>query len=69
MTKIGGRETTYLLKKDHELKHIPVIILTTGSDPKEKEELLRIGANDFYTKPVDLSELIRIIKEVKKQWL
>lgn len=69
MTKIGGRKTKYLLKKDSGLKHIPVIMLTTVSDFKKKKELLRLGAIDFYTKPVDLPELIEIVKQVKLKWL
>jgi CheY-like chemotaxis protein len=69
MTKIGGRETTYLLKKDEDLKSIPVVILTTASNPEEKQELLRLGANDFYTKPVELSDLVRIVRSVSDRWL
>jgi CheY-like chemotaxis protein len=69
MTKIGGRETTYLLKKDEDLRSIPVVILTTASNPGEKQELLRLGANDFYTKPVELSDLVRIVRSVSDRWL
>jgi CheY-like chemotaxis protein len=69
MTRIGGRETIYLLKKDEEMRNIPVIVLTTGSDEKEKDELLRLGASDFYTKPVDLSDLVDIVRKVQTEFL
>jgi DNA-binding NarL/FixJ family response regulator len=46
-----------------------VVILTTASNPGEKQELLRLGANDFYTKPVELSDLVRIVRSVSDRWL
>jgi CheY-like chemotaxis protein len=46
-----GRSTLKVIKRDSELKAIPVFMLTTSKQPHEKAELLKLGAAGFYSKP------------------
>jgi predicted signal transduction protein with EAL and GGDEF domain len=39
------------------LRHVPVIVLTSSTDPQVKLKALALGAMDFLSKPVDPSEL------------
>jgi len=54
---INGDEVTKILKKDDELKHIPVILVsaTIGSIGKRAEEC---GAEEYLVKPFEHEELI-----------
>ena len=61
MPQIGGLECLTELKKSPGLSHIPVIIFSTSSDPKDKESTLSLGAIDFITKPSKLSELTALL--------
>lgn len=36
---------------------LPVLVLTADTNPKSKEKALKLGANDFLTKPFDISEV------------
>ncbi len=56
MPKLGGMDLLKILKKDAELKKIPVIVLT--SEASAEVESLRIGAADFIKKPYDVPEVI-----------
>jgi DNA-binding NtrC family response regulator len=58
----GGIIATQALKKDEELKHIPVIYFSANSDI----ELLanHAGAETYLAKPFDLEELERVINNV-----
>jgi CheY-like chemotaxis protein len=70
MSRTGGKKATQLIRSNHKLDNVPVIILTT-SDGRgtEKQELIRLGANAFYTKPMNLTELIDIVQTVRQNWL
>jgi CheY-like chemotaxis protein len=51
-------------KKERKLKHIPVIMHTTSSYVKDKEETLQNGAAYFISKPASYSELKEILSVV-----
>lgn len=64
MRQMDGRECMAELQKEKTLKEIPVMIYSTSSDGREMDELLRLGAKRFITKPSNMPELIGILKEV-----
>ena len=57
MPRVGGLEILAMLREDAVLRHIPVIVLTSSTDPQVKLKALAMGAMDFLSKPVDPSEL------------
>ena len=57
MPKVNGLEILAALREDLELRHVPVIVLTSSTDPQVKLKALALGAMDFLSKPVDPSEL------------
>jgi DNA-binding NtrC family response regulator len=54
----------YLLKNIKRLENTPVIIYTTSSLPREREELENLGASKFITKPANFNDLCDSIKKV-----
>jgi len=69
MPKLSGKETIKVIRQNDALKNVPVIILTTSKNEIEKNELMKLGANAFYTKPNSPSELLEIVTEVRDTWL
>jgi CheY-like chemotaxis protein len=69
MQKMNGRSTVALIKQDEFFFKIPVIILTTSSSLADRLDLTDLGADDFYTKPIGASELVKIVEKVKNRWL
>lgn len=57
MPKVNGLQILAVMKEDPQLKHVPVIVLTSTSDAQTKLKALGLGAMDFLSKPVDASEL------------
>ena len=57
MPEMDGLELTQTLKEDDNYKHLPIILLTAKTQEEDKEEALRIGADEYLTKPFRLSEL------------
>ena len=58
MPEVTGFDILEYVRANDRLKYIPVIILTSSSDPDHKLRALELGATDFLSKPVDSSELL-----------
>lgn len=68
MPKKDGREALEEIKKNPELKRIPVVVLTTS---KAEEDILRsydLGVSGYITKPVKLEDLVSIMRAIGKYW-
>lgn len=63
MPRVNGKQCLAEIKKDSRLGHIPVIIYSTSSDPRDVEETRQLGAAAFITKPSKISDLVRILSE------
>ncbi len=62
MPSMDGFETCTALKKDPELKAIPVIFMTGLSDTESIVKGFEVGSVDYVTKPINPIELIARIK-------
>jgi DNA-binding NarL/FixJ family response regulator len=50
------------LKPDSELKHIPVVVLTTSEAEGDVRESYELHANCYIKKPVDISRFIDVVR-------
>ena len=63
-----GRDVLRQVKQDDTLKLIPVVVLTTSSDPKDIEACYRYGANSYLIKPMNLQQMKESICLVLDYW-
>ena len=63
-----GREVLDEIKKDADLRSIPVIVLTTSSDSRDIEACYAAGANSYVQKPVDLAGFVTAVERLKDYW-
>lgn len=68
LPKKDGREALKEIKKDPNLKHIPVIALTTSQSEEDITKVYQLGANAFITKPVSFYSLVETMKSLKRFW-
>ena len=69
MPRKDGRAALREIKANPELRHIPVIILTTS---KAEEDICRsydLGANSFITKPVTFGALVDVLQVLGRYWI
>ena len=63
MPNMNGFEATKIIKIDDKLSHIPLIIVSALSDQTSIDKCLKLGANEYITKPLNLVEFVHKIKE------
>src|SRR5437868_15070062 len=51
------------LRRLDEVRHVPVIVITSSEPARNKDRSLASGATAFFQKPLDHDELICLIKE------
>lgn len=62
MPKMDGFTCLDKIKKSKELKEIPVLILSTSTNPRDMEKARSLGATNFITKPSTYTGLIETLK-------
>ena len=65
----NGREVLQEIKQDPFLKIIPVVILTTSQAEEDILGAYSEHANCYITKPVDFSQLTKIVRTIEDFWL
>ncbi|HRZ98914.1 MAG TPA: response regulator, partial [Paludibacter sp.] len=66
MPKMDGFELCKLVKSTYETSHVPVVLLTSLDERTKQLEGLRLGADDYITKPFDVSILKQRIMTIIK---
>jgi CheY-like chemotaxis protein len=69
MPKVDGIEVLKEIKFSEELKHIPVIILTTSEAEKDVRRAYKYYANSYLVKPVDFDKFLQLMAEIGSYWL
>ena len=65
MPDISGFDTAVIMKKDPELKDIPIIFLTALNSPSDLVKGFQVGASDFLSKPFNKEELVvRVMHQI-----
>lgn len=69
LPKKDGREVLEEIKKDEDLKRIPIVVLTTSDNEKDILKAYNLHVNAYVTKPVVLDQFIRIVEAIEDFWL
>lgn len=68
LPKKDGREVLEEMKKDGQLKEIPVIVLSTSNAEMDIIKAYQYHANCYITKPVEFDQFVKIIKSTIDFW-
>lgn len=63
MPRMSGKETLQEIRKIPALHDVPIIAYSTSSEIRDVEDMKRLGANHFITKPPDITSLIAEVRE------
>ncbi|MFZ2196585.1 MAG: response regulator [Thermodesulfovibrionales bacterium] len=69
MPRMDGLEVLHRIREDERTKVLPVVILTTSSEDKDRIESYKLGANSYIRKPVDFNQFVEAVKQLGLYWL
>jgi CheY-like chemotaxis protein len=68
MPRKDGREALKEIKSDPNLRHIPVVVLTTSKAEEDIYRTYDLGVNSFITKPVTFDGLVNVMRALGAYW-
>lgn len=63
-----GRELLTDVKRDPDLRHIPVIVLTTSLAEDDVQRAYGCYANCYIVKPVDFTRFAEVVRSIESFW-
>lgn len=69
MPKISGLEVLQRIRANEKTRLLPVVVLTTSDEEKDRIESYRFGANSYVSKPVEFSEFSKAVMHLGLYWL
>lgn len=64
----SGQEVLVEIKSDENLKHIPVVILTTSRNEEDVLKAYDHYANCYITKPVNFENFSEVVRSIENFW-
>jgi CheY-like chemotaxis protein len=62
MPEMDGYETMRQIRKDPDLRTIPILALTAKAMKGDREKCLEAGASDYIAKPVNTEQLLSLLR-------
>lgn len=69
MPKVDGMEVLRQVKNDLELKHIPIVMLTSSREDRDLIECYSLGTNAYVVKPVIFVDFVEVVKQLGLFWV
>jgi len=69
MPFVNGFEVLENLKTNGEFKNVPIIVFTSTNSNEEKLRCYSLGANAYVDKPLELEDLVRVVKGICNFWI
>jgi DNA-binding response OmpR family regulator len=69
MPKRNGFEVLAWMAARPDLKSMPVVVLSSSQFGDDAQMAKKLGAQEFLTKPHDLNDLVKLVKEMHDRWL
>ncbi|MBI1776725.1 MAG: response regulator [Proteobacteria bacterium] len=69
LPKIDGLDVLRRIRGDDRTRLLPVVILTSSTEDRDRLEGYRLGANSYVRKPVGFTEFAEAVRQLGLYWL
>lgn len=68
MPRMNGIEFLGAIKADNQLKTIPVVVLTTSNEDRDRFQAFQYSAAGYMVKPVEYGKFVEMMKIIHGYW-
>lgn len=69
LPRYSGFEVLNWLRNESDLKHLPVVVLTSSDQQVDIDRAYAVGANSYLAKPPDPNTLLEMVKALGLYWV
>ncbi|MFA5251398.1 MAG: response regulator [Phycisphaerae bacterium] len=68
MPRMNGLEFMQVVKADDKLKEIPIVVLTTSHENRDKAESFKLGVAGYMLKRINYKEFVEMVRAIILYW-
>ncbi len=69
LPKVSGLEVLEKIRSDKRTKMIPVVVLTSSAEEKDRIESYKLGVNSYIVKPVEFDNFAKVVSQIGFYWI
>ncbi len=69
LPKVDGLEVLRRVKSDERTKIIPIVVLTSSTEERDRLESYNLGVNSFINKPVEFEKFAKAVVDLGMYWI
>jgi two-component system response regulator len=69
LPRMGGIEVLTAIRRDERTKHLPVVILTSSAEERDRWAAYSAHANSYIQKPTDYEEFVPAARQLGLYWM
>src|SRR5580658_10643275 len=69
LPKVDGLQVLQRIKEDERTRTIPVVLMTSSKEERDRVQGYALGVNSYLQKPVDFDEFRKMVKLLGLYWL
>lgn len=69
LPKVSGLEVLEKIRSDKRTRFIPVVVLTSSEEEKDRVESYNLGVNSYIVKPVEFDSFASVVSEIGFYWV
>jgi CheY-like chemotaxis protein len=69
LPKVSGLEVLEKIRSDQRTKMIPVVVLTSSEEERDRVESYKLGVNSYIVKPVGFDNFAKVVSQIGFYWV
>ena len=69
LPKVDGIDVLRAVKADERTKKIPIVIITSSAEERDRVESYQLGVNSYVVKPIEFDGFMKTITDLGFYWL
>jgi two-component system response regulator len=69
LPKVDGIEVLRQVKADERTKRIPIVVVTSSAEERDRVESYQLGVNSYVVKPIEFDSFVKTISDLGFYWM